>query len=161
MNVQQNQDTIENFCKKIESGKAAQVTDDFMIIARIESLILNAGLDDALRRAKTYIEAGADGILIHSRKKEPTEVFKFCKQFASFKYNIPLALVPSTYNHVTEDELSQHGVNIVIYANHLLRAAYPAMVSTAKSILTNQRSSEAENDLHSIDKILEFIPGTK
>lgn len=159
--VPQEQDTIENFCAKIKAGKAAQVTDDFMIVARIESLILEAGMDGALKRAQAYIDAGADAIMIHSRHKDPAEIFEFCDHFSRFKYRVPLVAVPSSYNQVTEEELEKRGVNIVIYANHLLRAAYPAMVSTAQSILTHSRSAEADSQLLSIKDILELIPGTK
>lgn len=159
--VDQQQDTIEAFCEKIKAGKEAQVTDDFMIIARIESLILDAGIDDALKRAKAYIEAGADGIMIHSRHKDPKEIFDFCDSFSSFEHKVPLVAVPSSYNQVTEEELLKKGVNIVIYANHLLRAAYPAMMGVAKSILSNSRSAEADSQLLSIKDILELIPGTK
>lgn len=159
--VEQNQDTIEGFCAKLRAGKAAQVTDDFMIIARIESLILDAGVDDAIARARAYIEAGADGIMIHSRHKDPAEIFEFCDRYATFARGVPLVAVPSSYNTVTEDELAKRGVNIVIYANHLLRAAYPAMVGTAQSILTHGRSHEADSGLLSIKDILELIPGTK
>tara|TARA_R110001599_G_scaffold352492_1_gene587528 strand:+ start:775 stop:2076 length:1302 start_codon:yes stop_codon:yes gene_type:complete len=159
--VAQQQDSVEGFCDKIRAGKAAQISDDFMVIARIESLILDAGMDDAVTRAKAYIEAGADGIMIHSRHKDPAEIFEFCDQFSQFKRKVPLIAVPSSYNQVTEAELEEKGVNIVIYANHLLRSAYPAMVETAKSILINQRSAEADSNLLSIKDILELIPGTK
>jgi phosphoenolpyruvate phosphomutase len=159
--VSQTQDTIENFSHKIRMGKKAQATDDFMIIARIESLILDKGLDDAFTRARAYIEAGADAIMIHSRKKDPTEIFEFCKRYNTIPNRKPLVAVPSSYNIVTEEELIQHGVNIVIYANHLLRSAYPAMQETAKSILTHHRSKESEDKMLSINEILELIPGTK
>lgn len=159
--VPQTQDSIENFCDKIKAGKAAQVTDDFMIIARIESLILEQGMDDAITRAQAYIEAGADGVMIHSKDKDPAEILEFCDRYAQFERKVPLVAVPSSYNTVTEDELIERGVNIVIYANQLLRAAYPAMLDTAKSILTHERSFEADSRLLSIKDILELIPGTK
>ena len=159
--VAQTQDSIENFCNKIRAGKAAQVTEDFMIIARIESLILDKGLDDAMQRAKAYLEAGADGIMIHSRKKDPAEIFAFCERYNELPNRKILVAVPSSYNQVTEDELSAHGINIVIYANQLLRAAYPAMKSVAESILTNHRSLECDNQLMSIKEILNLIPGTR
>ena len=159
--VEQTQDSIDGFCHKIKSGKHAQITDEFMIFARIESLILNAGMEDAIKRAEAYIEAGADGIMIRSRQKEPAEIFEFCRQYNRFKLNKPLIVVPSSYNKVTEEVLSKHGINIVIYSNHLLRAAYPAMLKTAKSILTHNRSAEADSELLSIKEILELIPGTK
>jgi len=159
--VAQTQDTIENFSYKIQTGKKAQITDDFMIIARIESLILEQGMDDAIKRAKAYIEAGADGIMIHSRQKEPYEILEFCKIFREYNESIPIIVVPTSYNQITAKELSQVGVNVVIYANHMLRAAYPGMKNVAKSILENDRSLEAENELLSIKEILDLIPGTK
>jgi phosphoenolpyruvate mutase len=159
--VAQSQDSIEAFSEKIRAGKAAQVSDDFMIIARLESLILDAGMEDAVTRAKAYINAGADGIMIHSRKKDPAEIFEFCKRFQAFERRVHLIAVPSSYNAVTEKELASRGVNVVIYANHLLRAAYPAMVKTAESILVHGRSLEADSDMLSIKEILELIPGTK
>lgn len=159
--VPQTQDSIENFCEKIKAGKKAQCTDDFMIIARIESLILGKGQDDAFERAQAYLAAGADGIMIHSREKSPDEIFEFCKRYAALPNRKPLVAVPSSYNQVREDQLQEHGVNIVIYANQLLRSAYPAMMNTAKSILTHQRSAECDADMLSIKEILELIPGTK
>ena len=159
--VAQNQDTIEDFCKKIKAGREARITSDFMVIARIESLILNAGMDDAIERAKAYIEAGADGIMIHSKEKSPDEILEFCGKFRKFSRKVPLIAVPSSYNTIYEDELADAGVNVVIYANQLLRSAYPAMLETAKSILINQRSYETDGRLMSIKEILELIPGTK
>lgn len=159
--VPQTQDSIENFSAKIKIGKNAQATDDFMIIARIESLILEHGMDDAVARAKAYLAAGADGIMIHSRKKDPSEVFEFCDIYRQFEPNKPLVVVPSSYNEVVEAELQARGVNIVIYANQLLRSAYPAMVETAKSILIHQRSKECDENMLPIKDILELIPGTK
>jgi phosphoenolpyruvate phosphomutase len=159
--VEQTQDTVENFCEKIKAGKAAQISDDFMIIARIESLILEAGMDDALNRAKEYIKAGADGIMIHSRKKDPSEIKEFLASFRSEDDVTPVVVVPSSFNSVTIEEFHSMGVNIVIYANHMLRAAYPAMLEVAESILENGRSEEAEPNCMPIKEILEFIPGTK
>ena len=159
--VKQTQDSIENFCDKIERGKTAQISDDFMIIARIESLILEAGMEDALVRADAYIKAGADGIMIHSRHKEPDEIIEFMKRFRATDKNTPVVVVPTSFNSVTVEEFEEMGVNIVITANHMLRAAYPAMLKVAKSILENGRSLEAEPDCISIKEILEFIPGTK
>jgi phosphoenolpyruvate mutase len=152
------QDTIEDFSLKISSGKQAQVTDDFMIIARIESLILKAGMEDALARAKAYIEAGANGIMIHSKEKTADEVITFCKEYAKFTDRVPLVVVPSTYSQTTEDELLAAGVSIVIYANHLLRSAYPAMVRVAESILRNGRAAESEELCMPIKDIISLIP---
>jgi len=159
--VVQYQDSIEDFASKIRAGKKAQVTNDFMIIARIESLILEKGLEDALKRARAYIDAGADGILIHSRAKTPDEIYAFCSEYKHFPRKVPLFVVPTTYNAVTEDELVEAGVDVVIYANHLIRAAYPAMVKTAKSILIHQRSHEADSMLIPIKETLELIPRCK
>ena len=159
--VHQTQDTIEAFCEKIRAGKAAQVTDEFMIVARIESLILDAGMEDAVQRAEAYIDAGADAIMIHSRKKEPDEIFEFCSRYNKLKHRRPLVVVPSSYNQVLEHELEQAGANIIIYANQLLRSAYPAMLETAQSILVNKRSLECDERMMSIKEILELIPGTK
>jgi phosphoenolpyruvate phosphomutase len=159
--VDQTQDEIPAFCEKIRMGKKAQATDDFMIIARIESLILDKGVDDAMERAQAYLDAGADGVMIHSRRKSPDEIFEFCDRYAQLPNRKILVAVPSSYNTVTEDELIARGVNVVIYANHLLRSAYPAMVNTAKSILTHQRSAECDAQLLPIKDILELIPGTK
>lgn len=158
--VTQVQDSIENFCHKIKIGKKAQVTYDFMIIARIESLILEKGIPDAILRAKAYIKAGADGIMIHSREKSPNEIIEFCKELRKDNKDIPIVVVPTSYNEVTAKELSKNGVNIIIYANHMLRAAYPGMMNVAKSILDYDRSLEAEESLLSIKEILGLIPGT-
>lgn len=156
--VAQTQDSIENFCAKIRSGKHAQVTKDFMIIARVESLILNQGMDDALTRAAAYIEAGADGIMIHSKDKSEGEILEFCKKYDKFENRRPLIAVPSSYNQIYEAQLIDAGVNVVIYANHLLRSAYPAMVGVAKSILENERSAEVDEQCMSIKEILTLIP---
>lgn len=155
--VVQTQDSVEHFCAKLRAGKKVQRTDDFMIIARIESLILEKGLEDALMRAKAYVEAGADGIMIHSRKKEPTEVFAFCDRFREDFAAVPLVVVPTSYNQVTESELIEHGVNVVIYANQLTRSAFPAMESTAKSILVHHRAHEADKNLMPIKEIISLI----
>lgn len=159
--VAQTQDEIPAFCEKIRMGKKAQATEDFMIIARIESLILDKGIEDAMNRARAYLDAGADGIMIHSRHKSPDEIFEFCNQYKKLPNRKTLVAVPSSYNTVTEDELASYGVNVVIYANHLLRSAYPAMVNTARSILLNQRSAECDERMLPIKEILELIPGTK
>ena len=159
--VKQTQDTIEDFCQKIKAGKRSQITNDFMIIARIESLILEQGMDDALRRAIAYVEAGADGVMIHSRQKSPDEVLEFCKKFRAIDENIPIVLVPTSFNEITATQLAEAGASVVIYANHMLRAAHPGMLDVAKSILKNDRSHEAEKNLLSIKDILNLIPGTK
>ena len=155
--VAQTQDTIENFCSKIAAGKRAQLTDDFMIIARIESLILEQGMDDALSRARAYVEAGADGIMIHSRKKSPEEILKFCDLFRQEDKTTPIVVVPSSFNSVTEAELSEHGVNIVIYANQLTRSAFPAMQQTAEDILRYHRAKEVDSRLLPIKDIITLI----
>lgn len=159
--VIQTQDTIENFSNKIRAGREARVTSDFMIIARIESLIAGAGINDAIQRAKAYVEAGADGIMIHSKEKDGSEIVEFCRRFREFDENIPLVVVPTSYNHITEEELAEKGVNIIIYANHLIRSAYPAMVKTAETILENERSKEASEFCMPIKEILHLIPGGK
>ncbi|MBU2633743.1 MAG: phosphoenolpyruvate mutase [Nanoarchaeota archaeon] len=159
--VDQTQDSVEKFAYKISQGKKAQVTNDFMIIARIESLILKKGMWDALLRARAYIEAGADAIMIHSKEKEPNEILDFCKEYSKFENKVPLVVVPSTYCQITEKELADAGVSIVIYANHMLRSAYPNMVKTAESILLNERAHEAEEHCMPIKDILNLIPGGK
>ena len=159
--VKQTMASISSFCKLIRTGKQAKVTDEFMIIARLESLILNRGMKDAIKRAKAYISAGADGIMIHSKNRNPSEIFEFCKIYNKFKNRKPLVVVPSSYSQVKEEKLAKAGANIIIYANHLMRSVYPNMVKTAESILKNKRSLEAEKKLISIKTILELIPGTK
>lgn len=155
--VAQTQDTIENFCAKISAGKNVQLSDDFMIIARIESLILEKGMQDALERAYAYVKAGADGIMIHSRKKDPTEIFAFCDEFRKTDQTTPIIVVPTSFNTVTEEELAQHGINIVIYANQLTRSAFPAMQNTAIDILKHHRAKEVDDRLMSIKSILTLI----
>ena len=158
----QTQDTIEGFCAKIKAGKNAQITDDFMVIARIESLIAGKSVEDALERAAAYVASGADGIMIHSKNKDGMDIKEFCQRFREKDVETPIVAVPTTYNQYTEDELAEWGINVVIYANHLLRAAYPAMVDCAKSILTHRRSLEAsEQYCMPIKEILTLIPGTK
>ena len=156
--AEQVQEEIEDFAHKISAGRKAQVTDDFMIIARIESLILKAGMDDALARARAYIAAGANGIMIHSKEPTTDEILTFCKEYAKFDDRVPLVVVPSTYSYATEDELAAAGVRIVIYANHLLRSAYPAMVQVAESILRHGRAAEAEDLCMPIKEIINLIP---
>ena len=159
--VEQTQESIQSFSEKIAAGKRAQATDEFMIIARVESLILDKGIPDALERAQAYINAGADGIMIHSRRKSPDEILEFCERYSRIANRKYLVAVPSSYSQVTELELQEKGVDVVIYANHLLRSAYPAMLRTAQQILESGRSKEAEENLMSISEILELIPGTK
>ena len=155
--VKQTQATIEEFSEKIRAGKKAQLSDEFMIIARIESLILEQGMDDAIARAKAFVEAGADGIMIHSRKKDPAEILEFCDKFRAFNKETPLVVVPSSFNTIYEDELVAHGVNIVIYANQLTRAAFPAMKSTAEDILRYHRAAEVDSRLLPIKDIISLI----
>ena len=155
--VQQTQATIEEFSEKIRAGKEAQLTKDFMIIARIESLILEKGMEDALARAKAFVEAGADGIMIHSRKKDPAEIIEFCDKFRAEDSTTPIVVVPSSFNSITEEELADHGVNIVIYANQLTRAAFPAMKKTAEDILKHHRAMEVDDSLMSIKEIITLI----
>lgn len=156
--VEQTQDTIDNFCAKIAAGKSALKTDDFMIIARIESLILEKGMDDALERAYAYVEAGANGIMIHSRRKSPDEIFDFCHQFRQRDEVTPLVVVPSSFSAVTEEEFAKRGVNIVIYANQLTRSGFPAMKMAAEEILKYGRAEEADRLCMSIKDILTLIP---
>jgi phosphoenolpyruvate mutase len=159
--VSQTQDTIDDFCAKIQTGKNAQVTDDFMVFARCESLILDKGMDDAVERCKAYLEAGADGIMIHSRLENGQEIMDFCKLYQEFGLGRPLIVVPSSFDRITETEFAAAGVNIVIYANHMLRAAYPAMLDVATTILENERCFDVRPKCLSIKQILEMIPGTK
>lgn len=156
--VAQTQDSIEGFSAKIRAGKKAQRTKDFMIIARIESLILERGMDDALKRAVSFVEAGADGIMIHSRKKDPAEIFEFCERFRSIDDVTPIVVVPTSFNTVTEDEFKQRNINIVIYANQLTRSAFPAMQKAARLILENKRAKEADDICMSIKEIITLIP---
>ena len=157
---EQTQEDKVKFSEKIQIGKKSQVSENFMIIARIESFILGKDLKDAISRAHSYVDAGADGIMIHSKSKDPKEIFQFSKAFRKIYKEIPLVAVPSSYNHIKENTLQENGFNIVIYANHMLRASYPAMELVAKSILKNNRSKEADRSLLSIKKILDLIPGT-
>lgn len=155
--VEQTQDSIEGFCAKIEAGKKVQLSDSFMIIARIESLILEQGLDDALGRARAYVAAGADGVMIHSRKKDPAEILEFCDKFREEDSATPIVVVPTSFNEITEAELGMHGVNVVIYANQLTRSAFPAMEETAKDILRNHRAKEVDDRLMPIKEIITLI----
>lgn len=156
--VEQTQDTIGHFSAKITAGKKAQRTKEFMIIARIESLILERGMEDALERAFAFVKAGADGIMIHSRKKDPGEIFEFVEKFRAVAPKTPLVVVPTSFNAVTEDEFGQRGVNIVIYANQLTRSGFPAMQKTAETILKTHRAMEADNACMPIKEILTLIP---
>lgn len=155
--VEQTQDSIENFCEKISAGKKALRTEEFMIIARIESLILERGMEDALNRAFAYAQAGADGIMIHSRKKSPDEILEFCRRFREKDRHTPIVVVPTSFNSITEEELAEAGVNIVIYANQLTRSAFPAMQSTAVEILKNHRALEVDSRLMPFNDIIRLI----
>lgn len=158
----QTQDTIEGFCAKIKAGKEAQVTRDFMIISRCESLIAGKPVDDALERCHAYVAAGADGIMIHSKNKDGMDIKEFCQRFREEDNHTPIVAVPTTYGQFTEAELAEWGINIVIYANHMLRSAYPAMVKCAERILETTRCQEASNEYcMPIKQILNLIPGTK
>ncbi len=155
--AKQTQDSIEGFCEKIRAGKAAQVTEDFMIFARIESLILKQGMEDALARAKAYIAAGADGIMIHSIDKTGEEIFEFCHQYNQFPNRVPLVVVPTAYNQIYEQQLFDAGINIVIHANHLIRSGYKAMQACAVNILEHERSYDCNDMCLSIKEILTLI----
>lgn len=158
----QTQDTIEGFCSKIQAGKEAQVTRDFMIIARCESLIAGKPVEDALERCHAYVAAGADGIMIHSKNKDGMDIKEFCQRFREVDNHTPIVAVPTTYAQFTEEELASWGINIVIYANHMLRSAYPAMVKCAERILETTRCLEASEEYcMPIKQILNLIPGTK
>lgn len=159
--VEQSQTSIEDFCSRVEAGKKAQVTDDFMVIARLESLILDKGVDHAVERAEAYLDAGADALMIHSRQKTPDEIFEFCKRASKFRRQVPIVAVPTSYHQVTETELADHGINVVIYANHLLRAAYPSMQNVANMILEHERALEASKHCISINEVLNLIPVTE
>jgi len=152
---------INEFCDKIKAGKKAQVTKEFMIIARLESLIAGFPVSHAMERAHAFVEAGADGVMIHSKEKSGDDIKEFCSLFRAEYPHVPIVLVPTTYNKFTEKELASWGANIIIYANHMLRSAYPAMVNTAKMILENERSLEADAVCMPIKEILELIPGGK
>lgn len=156
-------DDPHKFAEKIKAGKKAQVTKDFLIFARIEALIAGYGIDEAMLRAKIYIEeGGADGIMIHSKEKDGSEIKEFLRQFREYSKEIPVILVPTSYNQFTEEELCGWGANIIIHANHMLRSAYPAMKKCAESVLEHHRSLEASNDYCiSIKEVLALIPGTK
>ena len=156
--VEQTQDSIESFCEKIKAGKRAHKTRDFMICARIESLILERGMEDAMERAVAFSEAGADAIMIHSRKKDPAEIFEFVERFRKINDRTPIVVVPTSFNSVTEEEFKARGVNVVIYANHLTRSGFPAMQKTAETILLNHRAEEADRLCMSIKDIITLIP---
>ena len=159
--VYQQQETISNFCKKISIGKSSQRSNEFMIIARVESLVLGKSVQDALKRSLAYIKAGADGIFIHPKSNQFNQLKEFIKGLRSKDKKTILIIAPSTYNWVKLNEFENLDINIVIYANHLLRSSYPAMIKVAKSILKNQRSFEADKHCISINQILELIPETK
>ncbi len=156
--VVQTQDSIEHFSEKIRAGKMAQRTKDFMICARIESLILEQGMDDALERAFAFTEAGADAIMIHSRKKDPSEIFEFVEKYREKNQTTPIVVVPTSFNTVTEEEFKARGVNIVIYANQLTRTGFPAMQNAAKTILANHRAKECDDMCMPFKDIIRLIP---
>lgn len=156
--VEQTQDSIENFSAKIIAGKRAQKTRDFMICARIESLILERGMEDALERAFAFTKAGADAIMIHSRKKDPSEIFEFVNRFRKKDIATPIVVVPTSFNTVTEEEFKERGVNVVIYANQLIRTGFPAMQTAAETILKHHRAKEADDMCMSIKDIITLIP---
>lgn len=156
--VVQTQDSIENFCNKIKAGKRAQRTKEFMICARIESLILEQGMEDALERAFAFTEAGADAIMIHSRKKDPSEIQEFIEKFREKDKTTPIVLVPTSFNSVTEEEWKGRGANIIIYANQLMRAEVPAMQKAARLILENHRAEECDTMLMPFKDIIRLIP---
>jgi len=159
--VKQTRDSIEAFSNKLRMGKQAQITDDFMIIARIESFIVGDDLEDAITRADAYVKAGADGVMIHSKDNSGKDIKSFCIKFRKKNSTTPIVVVPSSYNHIKEDEFINWGANVVIYANHLLRASFPSMKHVAETILKNKRTLELDDKCMSIKEILELIPGTK
>ena len=159
--VKQEQDTIDGFCKKIKAGKKAQTTDVFSIYARIESLICGKSVEDALERAFAYVKAGVDGVMIHSKEKSGADIEEFVKKFREKEHQATLIIVPTTYNHISEEYWIELGVNIIIYANQLLRSSYPAMLETATKILEDSNSVRASEKCISIKEILTLIPGTK
>ncbi len=148
------QDTIKNFCKKIKKARNTKISDDFLIIARIESFILGKNLSDAMKRAEMYSKSGADAILIHSKEKTPKQIISFAKKFTKSKFYKPIVAVPSSYSKTYEKTLSKYGIKIIIYANHMMRASYPAMVNLANSILKNKRSYDFEKKLYLLKKSL-------
>lgn len=151
------QESIKKFSKKLSAAAQAKISNDFFIVARIESFILGKSLNDAIKRAEAYVKSGANAILIHSKSKNPNEIFSFSKVFLKSKYYRPIIVVPSTYSKTFEKDLIKNGIKIVIYANHLLRASYPAMIAAAKSILLNQRAIKIEKNITPIGQILDLI----
>ena len=156
--VEQTQASIPDFCAKIAAGKKAQRTSEFMICARIESLILERGMEDALERAFAFVGAGADAIMIHSRKKDPAEIFEFVERFRAKDAVTPLVVVPTSFNTVTEEEFKARGVNIVIYANQLTRTGFPAMQHAAELILSTHRAKECDDICMPFKDIIRLIP---
>jgi phosphoenolpyruvate phosphomutase len=157
--VEQTQSTIDDFSDRIRVAKSSQVTDEFMVIARIESLILEKGMEDAVKRGVAYVDAGADAIMIHSRKKTPDEIFEFCRIIRGLEVTAPIVVVPTSFSDVSEQALEDAGVNLVIYANHLIRAAYPQMKKVATSILESGNAGGIEDEISSIPEILTIVPG--
>ncbi len=157
----QKQYSIEDFSNKIKYGKSVQITTDFMVIARIDSLVLNKDMEDAIERAQAYISAGADGIMIHSAPDKPGEMLAFCKKLGELKHPAPLVAVPSCNDPALKKDLLDAGVNMIVYENHLLRSAFPAMVKTAKNLLSHEGTLESGSDLMSIEEIQKLIPEIK
>ncbi|MDN5484066.1 MAG: phosphoenolpyruvate mutase [Pseudomonas sp.] len=159
--VDQAQESIEAFCAKLQAGCASRTGSGLMMIARCESLILNRGMEEAMARCLAYVEAGADGIMIHSRKQDGLEILEFARQFRLQRPRVPLICVPTSYVHLKFEVLERAGFNAVIYANHMLRSAYLAMRDTAVGILANGRTLELESRCLGIDEILDLVPGTR
>ena len=150
----------KDFCNMIKEGKKAQITQDFMIIARIEEMLYGKNVDDAVKKAISCVMSGADAILIESNDSKGNNIKEFCEKFRKEYPNTPIAVIPSNFKELTEKEMAEWGVNIIIYENQMLRASYPAMKKCAETILKNQRSLEANNLCMPIKEILTLIPGT-
>jgi len=138
----------EVFSQKIQRGQEVKLGEDFFIIARIESLIAGRSLNDAVSRARQYIIAGADGIMIHSKKDTPNDILSFASEYEKICIELKrrpiLVCVPTTYNLITDKELHDHGFNVIIHANQMLRAAHKSMKKVSEVMLRNDRGFEAE-----------------
>lgn len=150
------QEDIDVFCEKIKAGKSAQITDDFMIIARVESLIAGKSVQDAIKRAIRYYHAGADAIMIHSKDSNPRKVFKFCEVYKNFKDRVPLVIVPTAYNTISEKEMMMFGIDVVIHANHLLRSSYKTMNSVAETILRTGKSCNVDDKCCTMQELFDI-----